>query len=189
VIAGNFNNSGMKRKIPNPKGPNPNQIPSSNSQIPMEETPAECRSVDLHSLRFGAWALGFDWDLAPLGLVFSSAPSRRYRGVNQSAFVAVDVVIALSIVVGLAVSLAAVVHHLRVAEASLADSRAAVHLAEHALLNLQHDQPLPATGTQLKVLPVAGGDVPVGFRWEQVRATVRGHEQSLIGIVPEGATR
>jgi hypothetical protein len=88
----------------------------------------------------------------------------------------------------MAIILSGAVYRQRSAEAGLADSRAAVHLAEHALLNLQHGQPIPATdhSMQLSISPVAGGDVPAGFKWARVQASVHGHERSLIGIVPEG---
>jgi hypothetical protein len=47
------------------KEPNPNQIPSSNDQIPKKISRAEA----FLPLGFGAWSLGFDWDLAPWSLV------------------------------------------------------------------------------------------------------------------------
>ncbi len=102
---------------------------------------------------------------------------------------AVDVLMALAIVSALAITLSAVVYRQRAAEAGLNDSRSAVYLAEHALLNLQHDQPLPALNrdTTLKIIPVINGEAPAGFVWVDARAAVHGHERSLLGIVPASA--
>jgi hypothetical protein len=141
-------------------------------------------------LGFGHWGLGFDWDLGTWDLVTPGKPCQNHQR-HRRAFVAIDALIALGIVAGLAIMLAAAVRQHRTAAIGLADARSAVHLAEHAMLNLQHHQKIPVIGrdSRLQILPVTGGDVPPGYQWAEVRATVAGHERSLIGIIPDGGAK
>jgi hypothetical protein len=81
--------------------------------------------------------------------------------------------------------------HERSAEIALADSRSAIHLAEHALLNLQHHQPPPVVtdDLHLSIQPAGGGVAPAGFAWVKVEATVHGHHEVLLGVVPSLSLR
>jgi hypothetical protein len=54
--------------------PNPSQIPNPNDQIPQSVGHRQEKANS--SLGFGAWSLGFDWDLATWDLVISNS-SRR----------------------------------------------------------------------------------------------------------------
>jgi hypothetical protein len=105
------------------------------------------------------------------------------------AFLVADAVIALFVVATATVALLATVRHEHSAELNLADSRSALHLAEHALLNLQQGQPMPVvTGeSQLKIQPTPDGTAPAGYVWAKVEAVVHGHHRSLFGIVPAGS--
>ena len=105
---------------------------------------------------------------------------------KPTAFMATDMLFGIIIVAILTGVLLGSVHHERSAEAALADSRSAIHLAEHALLNLQHHQPLPSLTSemQLKLQPSPDGTAPAGFTWAKIQATVHGHTKSLLGIVP-----
>jgi hypothetical protein len=105
---------------------------------------------------------------------------------NRQGFMAVDMIFGIIIVAIITAVLLGTVRHERNAEAALADSRGAMHLAEHAMLNLQHNQPLPIVSSemQLKVQPAGDGVAPAGFGWAKIEATVHGHHRSLLGIVP-----
>jgi hypothetical protein len=103
-----------------------------------------------------------------------------------------DIMIGLGMVAALAAVLASAVGRERTAELRLADDRAAVRVAEHALLDLQNSQPLPPLPADVRVAVHAVSDAPVapaGFAWADVEATVRGRQASLVGIVPAGAMR
>ena len=110
----------------------------------------------------------------------------RLSAQRRRAFMAVDMLFGIVIVMGLTVTLAGILHRERSAENALADSRAAVHLAEHALLNLQHGQlaPQPGTDERLSIQPATSGRAPPGFAWTKVDAMVRGQHRSLLGVVP-----
>jgi len=90
------------------------------------------------------------------------------------------------IVGGITVALLGTMRHERSAEAALADSRSALHLAEHALLNLQHGQPMPVPSKdqQLTILRITTGTAPAGLTWVKADAAVHHHRQSLLGVVP-----
>jgi hypothetical protein len=102
---------------------------------------------------------------------------------------AIDMLFGIIIVGGVTVTLLATVRHEQSAERTLSDSRSAMHLAEHALLNLQHGQPMPASTTEahLSIHAAPGGAAPAGFTWAKVDAAVHGHRQSLLGVVPTAA--
>lgn len=107
---------------------------------------------------------------------------------RHRAFFLIDTVMGLAIIASVAILLIASVRHEQSAELKLTASRSAIHLAEHALLNLQHGQPMPAvTGdTHLTIHRATGGTAPAGYVWVTVDATVRGHHRSLVGVVPAG---
>jgi hypothetical protein len=101
-----------------------------------------------------------------------------------------DVAVGLSILGLLAAVLASAVGRERTAELRLADDRAAARVAEHAMLNLQHRQPLAQVPTDVRVSVRKlddSKDVSPGFVWAQVDATVRGRHSSLVGLAPVDA--
>jgi hypothetical protein len=101
-------------------------------------------------------------------------------------FVAVDMLFGIIIVMSVTVTLLVTMRHVRAAEENLSDSRSALHLAEHALLNLQHGQPMPSISREetLTIRPASNGTAPSGYAWAKVEASVRGHTQSLLGVLP-----
>lgn len=104
----------------------------------------------------------------------------RYNG-----FITADTLVGIAIVAMVTGLLLLCVKHERAGEVALADSRSAIHLAEHAMLNLQHHQPLPTLHeAKLQVRPTTDGTAPAGFAWVKIDATLHGHRQSLVGIVP-----
>lgn len=111
---------------------------------------------------------------------------RLFARSRRHAFMAVDMLFGIIIVMSVAAALAGILRHQRAAEIALANSRAAVHLAEHALLNLQHGQALPRPGNdeRLSIQPAATGHAPAGFAWAKVDAVVRGQHRALLGVVP-----
>jgi hypothetical protein len=108
----------------------------------------------------------------------------RYRG-----FMAFDMIFGLIIIGAVAVMLAGVNYRALSADAGLSLSRQATHLAEHAIFNLQHHQPLPVTAgdIHLTVRSLTTGTAPMGFIWAKVDASVSGRHEFLIGIVPAGS--
>jgi hypothetical protein len=111
------------------------------------------------------------------------------RSTNHRGFMATDMIFGMIILSAVAIALAATSARVRSADTSLAETRRAVHLAEHALLNLQHGQPMPVTAgdVHLTIQPLSSGSAPSGFVWAKVDATVHGHRQSLIGVIPAGS--
>jgi hypothetical protein len=125
------------------------------------------------------------------GRVFAIDPQPFGLGgqtTNPRAFVAIDMLFGIIIIGGITIALAATVRHERSAEDAMAESRSALHLAEHALLNLQHGQRIPSLtlDEHLTIHPVNDGSAPPGFIWAKVNATVHGHQQSILGVVPTG---
>ncbi len=106
----------------------------------------------------------------------------------RAGYVWIDAVVGLGIVSSLSIVLVTTVSRQHTAELRLADARAALHLAEQTLLNVQHGQPAPllAPDSRLQLIPVTG-DTPKGYGWVRVSATVHGLERSLVGIVPAAA--
>jgi hypothetical protein len=104
-------------------------------------------------------------------------------------FMSADMLFGIIIVMSVTITLLVTIRHVHVVEQGLSDSRGALHLAEHALLNLQHSQRLPAvtTGQTLTIHRVSSGSAAAGFAWAKVDAVVRGHAQSLLGVVPVSA--
>ena len=98
----------------------------------------------------------------------------------------IDSLIGLCIVSTVTVALLSTVRHEQHAERRLGASRDALHLAEHALLNLQHHQPLPPVtrASRISLQPTATGTAPAGYLWVNIEAAVDAERQSLIGIVP-----
>jgi hypothetical protein len=107
---------------------------------------------------------------------------RKIKSTFKPAFMALDMLLGIIIVTSVTLGLVSTVHRERTVESSLADSRSALHLAEHTLLNLQHGQPVPAGAVDIH--PASGGIAPAGFLWAKVDANVHGHHQSLLGVIP-----
>jgi hypothetical protein len=109
--------------------------------------------------------------------------SRRQR---RTGFIMTDLVIGLGLVTIVGLLLAGAVGRSGATEQRLADQRAAVRVAEHAMLNLQRHQPLPQLGGDVRIATraVDGADAPAGFSWTAVDATVRGRRATLVGLVP-----
>jgi hypothetical protein len=105
---------------------------------------------------------------------------------NRNAYMTADMIFGILIVGIVTAVLLGSVRHERSAEIALADSRSALHLAEHALLNLQHHQPMPSvTGDMhLAIESVPDGTAPARFQWTKIIATVHGHRRALLGVVP-----
>jgi hypothetical protein len=112
-----------------------------------------------------------------------------YQESSRRAFVAIDAMFGIIIVSVVSVVLATTLSRVRSTEIGLADSRSALHLAEHALLNLQHGQPIPvATGdSRLSIHRLATGTAPPGFIWAKVDVSLHGHNEALFGVVPIAA--
>jgi hypothetical protein len=47
--------------------------------------------------------------------------------------------------------------------------------------------PASTADEHLTIHPAASGTAPAGFIWAKVDATVHGHRQSLLGVVPIGS--
>jgi type II secretory pathway pseudopilin PulG len=105
-------------------------------------------------------------------------------------FFTIDALIGLFIIAALASALAVAMGRQRQSVTRFGDSRAAVHLAERALLNLQRGRPLPPVDDQTAI-SVKNLDTPgTGSQvWVEVSATVRGRTQNLIGLVPAAEAR
>lgn len=97
--------------------------------------------------------------------------------------------IALGLVTVLGFLLNSAIGRERATEQRLSDQRTAVRLAEHALLNLQHDQPLPTATSyaKIEVRAVTGGAAPAGLAWATVDAQFHGRRATLLGLVPASA--
>jgi hypothetical protein len=104
---------------------------------------------------------------------------------KHRAFMSIDALIGMFIVAGVTIGLLTAAHSQRQAEFLLANNRSALHLAEHALLSLQHHQPAPTlAGAKLTLQPANTGQAPPGYAWIKVTAVVAGQTQSLFGVVP-----
>ena len=101
------------------------------------------------------------------------------------AFMMADVLTGLAIVASLAIVLAVAVGRERAAEQKLADSRAAIRVAERAMLSLQRRQELPKIdGVALTVRKAARGIAPAGYQWITIDSVVRGRHATLCGLAP-----
>ena len=107
------------------------------------------------------------------------------HSVGRRGFFELDVVAGLAILAALTLALAAVLGRQHRASEKLADTRAAVQVAEAALADLRAGKavrPAPDedTGVELSEEGAAGAD-----RWVRVTVTVRGGRASLAGLVPK----
>jgi hypothetical protein len=93
--------------------------------------------------------------------------------------------VGLILVAALASALAVAAGRQRRSITRLADSRAAVHLADRSMVALQTSRTLPEASAdeQVAVVPLPD-DAPPGQQWVRVTATVRGRSFELVGIVP-----
>jgi hypothetical protein len=112
---------------------------------------------------------------------------RRHR--FRRGFFSADVIGAIILVSITAVLLAAAVHHTQRGSARLADSRAAVNLAEQTLIALQAGLTVPKAPEGAKV-QIEMSDAPGaadGLAWATVTAQVNGRSASLTGLVKADA--
>jgi hypothetical protein len=130
------------------------------------------------------------------------AHSRARLRVRRAGFLELDILAGLFIVAALTLSLAAVLGRQHRAVQKLADSRAAMQVAETVLTDLQAGRagpggaPQPGGGgpdTSVEVRPAGDGanaanaaDAHSGT-WVEVVVTVRGGHASLVGPVPSAA--
>ena len=107
---------------------------------------------------------------------------------STRAFFTTDALVGLIVVAALAAALAVAAGRQRRAITRLADSRAAVHLAERAIASLQTARPVPepSADERIDVAPLPG-DAPPGQQWVRVTATVRERSFELVGVVPREA--
>jgi hypothetical protein len=94
------------------------------------------------------------------------------------------------VVAGLAAVLAVMLNRQNLAEQKLADSRAAVRLAERLLTELQTSAPSTASPneeTRISIRPCDGQANVSGSAWVEVQITFRGQSTHLIGLVPQEA--
>jgi type II secretory pathway pseudopilin PulG len=108
---------------------------------------------------------------------------------RNRAFLAADMIVAISIVGMLMILLVTTISQINSAQRRLADSRSAQRLAEHALLALQLGQPLPAPvdAEAIEIRPATGGEAPRGYKWVVARTNVGGRQAEVFGIVPSAA--
>ncbi len=105
-----------------------------------------------------------------------------------------DAVMALAIVLILLTVLTVAVSRQRRGSERLADSRAAIRLAEDAITAMQTGAPLPAApeGMTLHVRPTTaqhGMEVPSGCAWVDVQVTYNGRSSSLSSLVRADAAK
>ena len=100
-----------------------------------------------------------------------------------------DLVIGLGLVTVVGLLLSGAVGRAHATEQRMADQRAAARVAERAMLDLQHRQPVPSLGDDVRIIvrPVASDGATAGFRWTAIDATVRGRHATLIGLVATDA--
>lgn len=112
---------------------------------------------------------------------------------RRRAFIFADAVIGLTVIGIIAGLLAVAVNRQHAAMSRLANSRAASDLAQSAVSTLQQGRAFPGD-PRIEVLVLAppqeaGGEaisnVIGGKRWVQVRATLNGHTEQLIALVPK----
>jgi len=126
-------------------------------------------------------------------------PVRRAR-MGRAGFFEIDVLAGLFIVAALTMALAAVLGRQHRAVQKLADTRAAMQVAETVLTDLQAGRPGPGSGrgddTSVEVRPLEEGGAPGAAagpgvahtgKWVEVVVSVRGGRASLVGSVPQSA--
>jgi hypothetical protein len=120
-----------------------------------------------------------------------SARAIKQSGATRRGFMLGDFVMGLGLVAVLSVILASSIGRKQATEDRLSDLRAAQRVAEHALLNLQHGQPLPTLSgdVQIAVRSAVGGEAPAGYTWAAVDVTLRNRRATLVGLLPSAAMR
>jgi len=108
---------------------------------------------------------------------------------GRRGFFSADVIGAVMLVSVTAVMLAVAVSRGQRASARLADSRAAVNLAEKTLVALQAGLTTPdaPAGAKVQVEKVEAPETPKGLAWATVTAQVNGRSASLTGLVKTDA--
>lgn len=106
---------------------------------------------------------------------------RRRRG-----FLLVDLVTALAIVGVLGAAVAMSLDHHRSAERTLADSRAALRLAEQALVTMRYDRTPPRSTERasITVRPIPDAPTVGNNVWVIVTVTHADRRAELVGLVP-----
>jgi len=106
---------------------------------------------------------------------------RRRRG-----WVIVDIITGLIILMVLLVTLSAAMARQRRGEQKLADTRAAMRLAEQTATALQLAQPppAPAEGETIEILPIQPADGIAGKSWVRIRVTQKGRTATLVALAP-----
>ena len=106
----------------------------------------------------------------------------------RNGWVFLDVVMGIILVSFIAAILGAAADFHQRALRHLADSRAAVRLAESALLSMQSGQTPPSYGdASLTFHRLSGSSDSPGKTWVRVEAAVGGRRASLVGLVPQNA--
>lgn len=113
---------------------------------------------------------------------------------KQRGYIATDAIMALAIVAILLTLLTVAVSRQRRGSDRLADSRAAVRLAEATLLAMQTDAALPATphGFAVTVRQLTAQhelQLSSGCTWVEVVVTFDGRSSSLVGIARADAAK
>ncbi|MEA2711864.1 MAG: hypothetical protein QOF78_4465 [Phycisphaerales bacterium] len=117
------------------------------------------------------------------------------RRIHRSGYLMADALIALAIVLILAGVLATAVARQRRGSERLAESRAAVRLAEETLTAMQSggQPPKMPEGMNVKIRPLdppAALEVPSGCAWVEVQVTLgAGRSSSLSGLVRADAAK
>ena len=113
---------------------------------------------------------------------------------RRCGYIAADAIMALAIVLILATVLTVSVSRQRRGSERLADSRAAVRLAEETLAALQAGGTVPATpeGMDVQITPLRTPSelpAPSGCTWVEVVVTWNGRSSSLAGVVRADAAK
>jgi len=108
------------------------------------------------------------------------------RGAHRRGFMLMDVIGGLILVATLATVLAIAMNRQNRAQQKLADSRAAVRIAERVLADLQTSGKTAADDddTRITIHRAEGAADARGLAWAEVRVAFRDQQASLVGLVP-----
>jgi type II secretory pathway pseudopilin PulG len=98
-----------------------------------------------------------------------------------------DALAGLILVAALAAALVATAKQQGVADARLAETRAAARLAEAVLLSLQTDQPSPQDETATILVEPDPAPSPPGWSWARVSVQMGTNHAELTGLVRQSA--
>jgi type II secretory pathway pseudopilin PulG len=118
---------------------------------------------------------------------------RCYRSqairVSRHGFLLVDVITGLVLLTALGTAMVVAQSARSHAARKLADTRAAIRLAERALMELQSGRPTPTDtpDAQTEVRPLTSDPAISGTKWVRVRTTLHGQSAVLCGLVPAPA--